>query len=538
MKITNYIRLTALAFPVLMIGCQDDDISVTTDTTGDNRRIEIAAPAGDITYKVSDLLNDIDNEYVFVDETGLVNVEYTQEVEIDWESLVTLRDFSRTWYYSPSAYAASPQLKAAAQVSFSEKIKLNHRDDVRYDELTMDGGSLTASIVFPYGTTGQVDISIPEVVENGQPLSYSFSITENNRIFYINENLNGMDVVPSQGVDSSYISVITTMDLTEVVLGDVELDFSLVNMQPGLAFGYFGQQQSARPREELIFDVFDELDLADEIEFFDFKIDLQVSSEIGVPFDVITENMQFFDKNDELTHTLRVNGSEQIRLELESAVYGDPIEKSETLFHISKENSENIVAIGNSYPRRMIFDVTSFSNPDGEIQQNFMGPSNNLNGMMKVVMPAWFNTTKEYARKDTIDFDFNDILDENDEDARELESFTVFFDFFSKIPLDISASAWVIDAGGNKIDDLLESEINVIEGGNIDETGYVSEATHTEFTITIDGEQINEFLDRNAMNIILETKFNTGDSEYVKIYDDMDFNAVVSFEASGKIPSF
>ncbi len=531
MKTTNYLLIILLGLAVTLSGCQDDDISVNTDG---NRRIEIAAPAGDITYKVSDLLKDIDNEYVFVDENGLVNVEYSQEVEIDWESLVALRDFSETWYYSPSALS---QLKAAAQHTFSEKVKLNHRDDVRYDELAMNGGSLTASIIFPYGTTGQVNIAIPEVIDNGQPLSYSFIINENNRVFYIDENLRGMEVVPSQGVDSSYISVVTNMDLSQVALGDVELDFSLRDMKPGLTFGYFGQQESMRPREELAFDVFDELDLADEIEFFDFHIDLQVNSEIGVPFEVITENMQFFDENDVLTHTLRVNGSEQIQLDMEPAVYGDPIEKSETNFHISKENSDNIVDIGNSYPRRMIFDVTSFSNPDGETQQNFMGPSNNLSGLMKVVMPAWFNTTKEYTRKDTIDFDFNDILDDNDEDARDLESFTVFFDFFSKIPLDISASAWVIDANGDKIDDLLENEINVIEGGNVDETGYVGEAVHTEFTISINGEQINEFLDRNAMNIILETKFNTGDSDYVKIYEDMDFNAVVSFEASGKIPS-
>jgi hypothetical protein len=442
-------------------------------------------------------------------------------------------------HYAPSTYAASPRLKAAAQATFTEKVPLNYRDDVRYDELSMEGGALTASLIFPPGTSGQVNITIPEVSENGVALSYPFTIDETNRFFYVNEDLSGKEVIPSQGVDSSYISVVTTMDLTGVAPGEVEFDFSLSNMRPGLTFGYFGQQESTRPNEEVTLDVFDELDMADEIEFFDFRIDLEVSSEIGVPFKVVAENMQFFNADDELIHTLRVNGSDQIMMELDAAVYSEPIQQTETQFHISNENSDNIVEIENSYPRRMVFDVTSFSNPDGETaQQNFMGPSNDLKGMMKVVIPAWFKTTKEYEYTDTIDFDFNDILEDNDEDARGLESFTVFFDFFNKIPLDISASAWVIDAQGNKIDDLLESEINVVEGGNMDETGRVSEATHTQFTITIGGGQINEFLDKNAMNIVLKTKIDTGDGEYVKIYDDMSFTADVSFEAAGKIPSF
>lgn len=537
MKSINFLKTVVLVIPVILMGCQDKDILVTTES---NRPIEIAAPAGDITYQVADLIRDIDNEYIFVDEEGLVNVKYTRDVDIDWESLVSLRDFSDTWTYSPGLLYP---INSSVNVDYSEKVQLNHRSDVRYDSLNMEWGALSAYLMVPYGTEGNITITIPEVLHDGDPLSYSFYASGNQRIFQISEDLSGKKVIPSQEPGSSYISVNMSLDLSNMVAGDVELEFSLMDMQPGMAFGYFGQQESARPNEELTLGVFDELDVIDEIELFDFYIDLKVNSEIGVPFDVVAENLRFYDESDALIAVLEVENSNQIHLELPSAVYGNPIGMSETNFHISKSNSANIVEIANSYPRRVLFDVTSFSNPDGEPQEpNFMGPSNVLEGEMDIVAPLWFRTSADYERTDTIDFDFNDILGEDSDDAREVESTTIWFDFYSKIPVDISAAAWVVDADGNKIDNLLGDNetfesVHIVQAGVPDsETGRVLEATHTEFSVTVTGDQINEFLDRNAMNIMLETKIFTDGEEFVKIYDDMSFKAVVSFEAAGKIP--
>lgn len=541
MKITTLMKISVLAFSVLLASCQDNDITVVTDTANDNRLIEIAAPAGDITYKVSDLLEDLDNEYVFVGEDGLVNVQYSQDVNIDWESLVNLRDYSDTWNYAPLGNIGAPVIDTDVIVEFTEKVQLNHRDDVRYDSLTMTGGQLMAYLMVPPGTEGNITVTIPEITQNGSPFRYTFYAYGEGRYFQIDEELAGKYVKPSQGIDSSYISVVTTMELQSVAVDAVSFDFSLTNMQPGITFGYFGQQQSSRPNEQLTLDVFDELDIVDEIEVFDFSINLEVISEIGVPFNVIAQDLQFYDEQDQLIDVLDVGGSQEINLTLDPAVYADPIEASQTSFQVSRANSDNIVEIGNSYPRKVVFDVTSFSNPEGETDvSNFMGSSNTLQGRMNVVMPVWFNTSKEYARTDTIDFDLNDILDDNDDDARELETFTVWFDFYSKIPLDISARAWVVDGNSNPIDFLLgdgDNSLEVIRAGVPDNNGYVSEATHTDFSIAIDGDQINEFLDRNAMEIIIETKFNTGENQFVKIYDDMSFDAEVSFEGIGRIPS-
>jgi len=533
----TYGLMKMLFFTLLLVlwGCKDDDIWVNTDTEGDNRQVEIAAPAGELTYKISDFLEDIDNEHVFVDEEGLVNARYTQEVDIEWESLVTLNDVEETWYFSPLDLLLSPTLKVAAAGNFEEKVKLNTRDDVRYDTIFMDDGIMSAELRIPDGTTGTVSVAIPEVLNDGQPLEYSFEANGTNNVFIIYENLSGLKVIPSQAQDSSYLSVITTVDLENAELGNVELNFSLTDMTPGLTFGYFGQQTASKPDQEFTFDVFDELDVIDEIEFFDLELNLEVTSGIGVPFDVRVENMEFFKEDNQSCGILTVNNNPYIDLFMEPAIYGNPVENSETTFDISRENSENIVDIVNSYPARMIFDVTSWSNPEGETGVlNFMGPDNILRGKMNVILPAWFKTS-DYNRKDTVDFDIHDIVGDDEEDVREIEEFIVWLDFYSRIPVDIVASAWVIDAQGNKIDDMLLGETNVITAGDPEQ----EEPAHSEFSVSISGDQINEYLDGDAMEIVIQTEYKTPEEpEYIKIYENMDFRAVVSFEGSGRIPSF
>lgn len=543
MKIKGKWPLLFLALLWVLTGCQDDDIWVNTENDDDNRELEIAAPIGEITYKIADFLEEIDNEYIFVDQEGMVYARFFQEVDIDWETLVRLRDFSEVWKYPLNEVDLFPGLKAASSAQFKEKVKLNSRDDVRIDSAFMDEGRLQFQLSVPFGTTGNVQISVPEVFHNGEPLHYSFEVNASNYTFWVDEDLAGKKIVPSQGQDSSYLSVITSVDLENVVIGNVFLDFSLSNMNPALIFGYFGQQEASKLEQDISFDVFDDLEEdVDNIEFFDLNLSLNVESGIGVPFDVTVENLQFFHENGDLIGTLNIDGENFVNLFLEPAIYSDPIENAVTSITIDRDKSDNIVDIVNSYPDRVRFDVTSVSNPYGESElQNFMGLDNVLKGTLEVNLPAWFKASG-YSRKDTVDFDIHDIFGEDEDDVRKIEGITLFFDFFSRIPVDIAARIWVIDGQGNKIDDLLDSTKVIVSGDLNPETGFVEEPEHSEFSVAISGNQINEFLEKDAMNIVIETAYNTpsGDNpelDFIRIYDDMDFKGVVSIKINGSIPS-
>jgi len=516
---------------LVFAGCQEDDIAVTTDAEDDGRQLEMAGPAGDVTLEISDLLDEIDNEHIHIKGDGLVSFRYDQEVDIDWETLVLLDDFHDNWQY---ALPPSINLDAGMTetIEFTEKVKLNHQDDVRYDSITMRGGALTAELTVPPGLEGTIEVTIPELMENEEPFSEQFPADGSGQNFSIYEDLTDKYVEFSQGVDSSYISVVTTMELEDAAGGDYNLDFSLNDMQPGMAFGYFGQQEEARTGEHFSFDVFDELEDFDEFKFADVEADIELTSTIGVPFDVQIENMQFTKDDGSSCGDLMVDQNDFVNIELPSATFGNPIDTANTNFHISGDNS-NIVEIANCYPDKMVFDVTSYSNPEGDTgDQNFMGPENELTGNMVITIPAWFQT-KGYSRRDTIDFDVNDMLKDSEDEARDIDEMTVYFNFSNKLPIGISAKATVIDAQGRELDELFSGE--VIRAGTPSDEGYVDEAEQTEFEISLSGEQINQYLDENAMKIILATETGTPGDGFIKLYEDMFFNADVSFEASGEV---
>ena len=515
----------------ILAGCQEDDITVTTDVENDGRQLEMAGPAGDVTLKISDLLEEIDNEHIHIQDDGLVSIRYDQNVDIDWKTLVLLRDFRETWQYSLPPYI-NLDPGSTKTIEFTEKVKLNHQNDVRYDSITMQGGTLSADLTCPPGFTGSIEVAIPEVESNGNPLAFQFYANGTGQTFSIDKDLTEKYVEFSHGADSSYISVVTTMQVEDASGGNYSIDFSLTNMQPGLAFGYFGQQEASKLHEELSFDVFKELDELDQFELADVRGDIEVTSTIGVPFDVSVDNMHFTGDNGTSCGDLMIDNNNFVNITLPSATYGNPIDTAKTSFHISRDNS-NIVDIANCYPQKMVFDVTSYSNPDGDTgEQNFMGPGNELGGKMVITIPAWFKTSL-YSRQDTIDFDVNDILKDSEDEARDINEMTVYFNFSNKLPLGISATARVINAQGKELDVLFDGEI--IRAGTPNAEGYIAEAEQTEFKIELSGEKINQYLDENAMEIILETETGTPGDDFVKLYEDMFFNADVSFKASGEV---
>ncbi|MFW6042928.1 MAG: hypothetical protein ACOCPW_01080 [Marinilabiliaceae bacterium] len=517
---------------LFLAGCQDDDIAVTTDAENDGRQLELAGPAGDVTLEISDLLEDIESEHIHIQEDGLVNVRYEQNMDIDWETLVLLRDFYDIWQFSMPSFV-NPDPGTTETLEFTEKVKLNHQEDVRYDSITMRGGTLAADLTVPPDFKGTIDVTIPEVMENGSPLSYQFDADGTGQTFSINEDLTDRYVEFSQGVDSSYISVVSTMEVEEASGGDYTVEFSLTDMQPGLAFGYFGQQEESRTGEQLSFDVFDEFDELDDFELADVQGDIEVTSTIGVPFDVEVDNMRFTQDDGTSCGDLMVDGENYVNIGLPSATYGNPIDTAKTDFHIGGDNS-NLVEIVNCYPTKMVFDVTSSSNPEGDPEEdiNFMGHGNELAGKMVITIPAWFKTNN-YSRRDTIDFDVNDMLKDSEDEARDINELNVNFNFSNKLPFGISATATVIDDQGRELDELFNGE--VIRAGTPNSEGYIEEAEQTEFEVGISGDQINQYLDENAMKIILETETKTPGDDPVKLYEDMFFKADVSFEASGVV---
>jgi hypothetical protein len=539
----KFLLMGAMAGLIWLAGCKGDDIIVNTDSD-DGKVLEVAMPAVNFSYTIAEALEDIDKDFLMVDDDGLVWLSYDLDVSVDWDGLVQLNDVDEQWSYAMSDLLLAPEtpdLKSSEIISHSEKVKFNYTDDVRYDSARFSSGLILFDGLVPTGFMGNITLSIPEL----DPLmSQSFTLDGINNDFTGGVQLDDMDVLFSQGVDSSYITLQIDAELSPdgASDGDLTIELIILDMQTEYIFGYFGQQEVIQLNEGLELEGIDEIEEYDIFDFREVTLTLETDNYIGVPFQIEATDINFYNESssEDPDWVLLVDGESRVTLDVASATYGDSITPGEGSVELNSDNS-NVLEIGNVFPDRIECDITAVSNPDGEVSgsPNFMASIDSLYANLLMEAPLWLRVDK-YQRTDTIDFDFVDMMDDDRENAEKIDKITIYLDFYSKLPLELKANLYVAYENYDKIDDLISDFQEVIAAGTPGSDGRISEAEYSAFEVEVTGEQVLDFFDKGGMYLMLETRsstYNEG-SEYVKIYDDASFEVSLSFEGVGNAFSF
>lgn len=533
---------------VVFQACKQDDIIINELQDDDMRNIRIAAPAASFSLSVYDFIDDLAEENIFVAEDGVLYFQYREPVFINWENLVTLRDVNERWVFGLPDLASPLKTASAGQPAFSQEVVLSHQDDVRYDKVSLQEGVLDLSFEVPPVYEGTITVEIPQATNpEGQVLRVELDVDVfgNASSSQLPLSLVGFNIDFDNATMEPFNSHIDIHVYPDLTLGgvpasaDLVLNFSLTGLKQASAYGYFGDQTALREDAELKFEVFDDLDdLAGQVELADLSMDIELHNSIGVPFFVEAYNIRFFQKDSETPDSyLMIDGQNRAVIDyIPSAIDTEPVTPGKTNFLVPASAS-NLLEIGNSFPVRMMVDLFSRSNPPAPaggvtVEDNFMHLIEELQADLVVKLPFWFKAT-DYARTDTIEFEFLDIIDGAENEVDKIELAKIFFDFESTLPLDVLTTAWVVDAQGDKIDDLLAADTYFIRSGTAASPGV------STFEIGLTGEQIKLFKDRDARNIVLSYHLSTvgEDGGPVKIKQDAAIKGAVSFDFSGKMPN-
>lgn len=519
---------------LLAVGCKENDIVLNFDDKSDNRKIEFAGPLARVNITAIDWLKDgFPNEEFMVDMDGLIHLAYTQEVFLEWETLVEIGNKNDEFIFST--------VKVDGALQYPQKIKFNNANDVRLDRLNLAEGELQYTVEAPAGTNGTITIAIPELKTGTIAYSRILTVTPSQRIFNINEILSGKSIEFSQETNSSYITFNTTIDLNPVNAGDTpgpaRIAYSINNIVPEVAFGYFGQRETKRTNASMSVSFFNELELVNEFEFADLELSVITYNKIGVPFFVRTDNIRLFKEEDpDNKDHLEINGTDYTEINTPAGVYGNPILPGINKYNINGANS-NIVPIINKYPDKLWCDITAWSNPDGDVAQNFMTNETRLQTDLVLKVPFFFRS-ELYERNDTIKFDFNDMVGDDPDDVEKIELFEMYFDFFNKFPMEMVANARVVNEADETIEILLSNNQQIIKSGIPGANGRINKAEHTTMVVNVTNQQIKRFISEKARNIILETKassFNSG-QPFIKIFDDSEMNVNISIKVKTQLP--
>lgn len=525
------LKVVFLTVLVLLASCKGDDITVNTEN---NRLYEIATPTVNYTYSVADGLVDLNEPRLSIGENGLIYFTASRDASTVWEDLAYIGNVNKSW-----PYVMSEIVVGSSDISIEEKVKLNSKPDVRYDNGVFKSGNLLLTVEVPLGVTGTIKLTVPD---SNPLITTTITLNGFNPIESRTILLDDRTIVFGQEPNSSYVTLKTEAQLTfpGAVLGAMKIDFQLTDIKTKMLRGYFGQYQSLLIDHTNSIDKMEESKGFDKIELGEITYVLETNNHIGVPFEIEATNIRFnriVDDIIEVSEILLIDGVSKIKLNVNAANEGPPLQPTHNSYIVRPDNS-NITDVGNPFPQKIIVNLDVNSNPLGDTgTQNFIGDIDSLYATLTMKAPLYLKATN-YSRKDTIKVDFRKLLEQDRENTDIIETIAIHLDFYNKLPFEVQANLSIADTFKVKIEDILFNYNPILAVGKLNAEGKVAEAKHTNLVIEFEKSQIKKYFDENAMFLILETKASSanGENEYVKIFDDSNLMVSVSIEASGKAP--
>ncbi|MBN2744534.1 MAG: hypothetical protein JXR39_11635 [Marinilabiliaceae bacterium] len=553
MKTRNYLIYSLLASVFMLTpGCAGDDIYEKDINTDANRVYEMHIVGGAVTVNGLDLIDEFGDGDFIIDNDSLIMRRFEMPMTMEWDELVS--------FQSPEVNQIIP-IAAGSLTSISQVIEMsmNPSADVRLDAILLDAGRLHFTITAPIGiTNATMTVSFPELQRaNGSTLSYTQTITASQRTLVIQENLAQAVIKFLQKTDiaphNSYITL--KIGFTNIAAnsgGNIQVDGAFSELSAEQVNGYFGNKTLLKSNNEFEFDMFDKYELQNKVQFSDFRVYVQGINPIGTPFKLDVENIRFSQKDKAGTEWVFADNSNNPltpSISLNAATGPTPLvpDTTETISY-NRDNS-NIELLGEKYPNFLVCNLKGLSNPqagsDTKNIHNFMGRNRTVSADIKIDFPFWFKTienlqSKGYMRTDTIDFDFRDMVD-NDEDVVEsFERLMINLEFTNGMPFSITAALNVVDENDKFIANLLETDNNkFLEKPTIDKDYKVTSPSVTNFSINVSKEKIKKFWNEKAMKILLVSTMITSDTpnSTVKIYTNNTLKCRVNMNAKCQIPN-
>ncbi|MDR1673381.1 MAG: hypothetical protein LBS09_08005 [Bacteroidales bacterium] len=523
MKSNISILIAALALTA--VSCRENDIVFNTEEM-DYRPVEFAAPVAKVhvpIYKSMEKWLDIDG--LFVNNEGVICTQYTYSESIGWNSDIGIDDISGNWNI---ALPSTPVNISTPPITDTISIKpsMNENNQTYVESAKLTAGTIRFSVELPSGYEGRLTIKIPELTRNNNRFSINFDALSSGTNT-LTSNLAGYTITtaaPDHNLNFAYEVQLTAGSGS--ASGPMTVTYNISNIEVDYLSGYFGQQSEQSESDDFTFDVFESLDMTGEVGFKDITIQADVTSNIGVPFHISAPNgIEMYKDNTLVADALQLSSKFEFNLPAASRNAGTGVVTPGTCKYESNASMEFDNGL---YPNRIRLNVTGNSNPDGEgPTPNFIVKTNNddlINIDLTLTVPLHFKT-EAYNRQDTVDFDFNDLIDDDEELSKSIENVTIHLAVDNGLPFNISLSATAIDDAGLPVETIMDNERIT----NSDQTQNV--------TISLNQSQIQKFRTQDVKHVILSTSASTSSGTYVKVYEHNALDIAVSLRFKSDIPS-
>ena len=504
----------SLLMLLLFWSCQDlAQLDTIEDVTYD---AVFAFPLLNSSITLEDALTKLDNpEEIRVAPDGLLTVVYNSSL-VTQESLDILRDLSST------LPLMIPILSDSVVLPFSLP------GQVEIDQIWFDAGTLSFSFQHSHPDPIDVTIRMPQLVQDGQPLTYQLTVPEYSGSGPLpvgnNENaltdLEQVRIIPENNqVTFEYDAV--APDGTPVNLTNFFLSINAPSIS--YAEGFLGQRVYEGGSDEVDIDFFDFSYTDGQVLFSEPVITLFVENSYGIPTRAIVNDFHVTTTNGNI---LPVTG-DLIRSGLDFP-YPEPDQVgmvSLDSFVFTKDNS-NVGEVLSLNPRSIAYDIDILTHPEGGTgQSGFVRNDNYYSVRMQVDLPMIGNILR-FAVRDTVALSIGDL--------QEIEEAEIKIIADNDIPVDADLQLYFLDDSGVLLDSLFLADQQRLQAALMtpDQSGTITQTTEVIVPISAERFEVVKEVASAILTINLSTDRNR--DQPVRIFQNQQIGIRAGMKAQVK----
>jgi len=412
------------------------------------------------------------------------------------------------------AINAAP-IGGAIPVKDSSLINFQAGGSTQIDILNCKTASLAINLVYGIKHNASIKITIPSATLGGIPFTQTIPVTYSGSPVNVSQNysLNGYTInMTNGGTTHNEIKIKYDITITKsgnpTNIGDaVSFTETFSNVTYNSIIGYLGQQFLSPNTDTVAITIFQNniLGAGATFKLVNPLIKVFLTNSYGLP---ISAHFNTFEGYTPGQAPVPITGAPNPLIIPLPATIGQSAKDS---FKLDNSNS-NINTLINNFPKNVIYNVISQSNPLGPVYTNFITDTSQFSVDMELDLPL-YGTVTNFMFQDTVQYSF-------DLNTDYVESISVRAFFSNGFPIDVGMRVAFVDSVYNVVAELINPPFKlVIPSASVGSNGLVTAPTQNTSDFTIPNSIIPQL--NKVKHILIGAAVNTTNAGAlnVKIYD-------------------
>jgi len=301
----------------------------------------------------------------------------------------------------------------------------------------------------------------------------------------------------------------------------VTIDLGLLNIGFRLIYGNIGYKEFLAQQSSILVNLFEKSEIGGTIEFEDPRFTVQIDNAYGMP--ILMEFTNVYSSSERQNITVPISfPPEENPVQINYPALNEIGLSKQTLFTFENSNPP-FRDVMQTEPNKIHFTTRAYTDISKAGSTNFVLDTSRFTASVNVVLPVWLRAG-EFVLRDTIDFDFQNMLGEKERSL--IDTLVLYLEVNNGLPLNVGVQLAFVDASYQVLDSLFDpNSLPQVPSGKLSADYTVNQQTGKTLKKTYAGigkDKIKRI--ENARYAIVSAELNTTDfqtnpSLKVKFYD-------------------